>query len=214
MLFIGCEANKQVKLESDQAKASYALGQNIGRNFSQQQVEIDVPAFAKGMETALKGEESLLSKEDMDASLKKVQENITEKMKADSETNLADGKAFLEKNKSEEGVKVTESGLQYKVLKKGDGPKPSEDDTVVAHYTGVLIDGTKFDSSFDRGEPAEFPVKGVIPGWQEALQMMSKGSVWKLYIPSQLAYGDTPRPGIPANSVLVFDVELIDIKKK
>lgn len=130
-----------------------------------------------------------------------------------AEENKKKGSEYLEKNKSAEGVKVTASGLQYKVEKEGDGKTPVKTDTVKAHYKGTLVDGTQFDSSYDRGQPAEFPVQGVIPGWSEALQMMKVGSKYKLFVPPELAYGASGRPGIPANSVLVFEVELIDIVK-
>jgi FKBP-type peptidyl-prolyl cis-trans isomerase len=128
-----------------------------------------------------------------------------------AESNAAEGKAFLEKNKSAEGVKTTASGLQYIVVQEGTGKTPGLNDTVKANYTGTLINGTKFDSSVDRGQPAEFPVSGVIKGWTEALQMMKVGGKVKLFIPPELGYGASARPGIPANSVLVFDVELVDV---
>jgi FKBP-type peptidyl-prolyl cis-trans isomerase FkpA/FKBP-type peptidyl-prolyl cis-trans isomerase FklB len=133
-------------------------------------------------------------------------------MKAEADTNKKKADDFLAENKKKDGIKVTASGLQYKITKEGTGPSPKPDDTVVVNYTGTLTDGTKFDSSYDRHQPAEFPLKGVIPGWTEALQLMKKGSKATLYIPPQLAYGEHPRPGIPANSVLVFEVELLDVK--
>ena len=125
--------------------------------------------------------------------------------------NQKAGTDYLTANKDKEGIKTTESGLQYKVESEGDGPQPAEDSVVTVHYKGTLIDGKEFDSSYGRGQPATFPVGGVIPGWQEALKMMKKGAKWKLFIPPELAYKDRARPGIPANSVLVFDVELLDI---
>jgi len=144
----------------------------------------------------------------------KMQEKMqAEKGKLGAE-NIVKGKAFLEANSKKEGVKVTESGLQYRVLKEGDGAMPKNSDTIEAHYHGTLIDGTVFDSSYDRGTPASFPVNGVIKGWTEALQMMKTGSIWELVIPSELAYGANPRPGgkIGPNEVLVFKVELLAIK--
>jgi len=125
--------------------------------------------------------------------------------------NLELGAQFLEQNKEVEGVKTTPSGLQYKVLEEGNGRKPKASDEVVVHYRGTLLDGTEFDSSYAREEPARFPVTGVIPGWVEALQMMSEGSKWKLFIPSDLAYGERGNPRIPPNSVLIFEVELLEI---
>lgn len=129
------------------------------------------------------------------------------------EKNKADGMAFLEKNKTQPNVKTTASGLQYIVVEEGKGKSPTDKDTVKAQYNGTLITGEKFDSSYDRGQPAEFPVSGVIKGWTEALQMMKVGGKMKLFIPPELGYGPAARPGIPANSVLVFDVELVDIVK-
>jgi FKBP-type peptidyl-prolyl cis-trans isomerase len=127
--------------------------------------------------------------------------------------NLAVGTAFLEENKAKEGVKVTPSGLQYKVIQEGTGNTPTADDRVKTHYRGTLIDGTEFDSSYKRNRPAEFPVKGVIKGWTEALQLMKEGGKWELYIPANLAYGERGRPNIPANSTLIFEIELLEIDK-
>jgi len=144
--------------------------------------------------------------------MKKSQEMQAEESKIAAQ-NLADGQTFLDENKGKDGIQTTDSGLQYKILTKGDGPSPGPNDTVVVQYTGKLIDGTVFDSSIERGEPATFQVGAVIPGWSEALQMMKVGSKWELYIPSDLAYGSRKRgEKIPANSVLIFEVELLDIK--
>lgn len=164
------------------------------------------------MKDAIKGD-SKMTKEEIQQAMMKLQEAAMKKQQEAAEDNKKKGAEFLEKNKSAEGVKVTASGLQYKVEKEGEGKTPSKTDTVKAHYKGTLIDGTQFDSSYDRGQPAEFPVQGVIPGWSEALQMMKVGSKYKLFIPPELAYGASGRPGIPANSVLVFEVELVDIVK-
>lgn len=136
------------------------------------------------------------------------------KMKEVGEKNKKEGDEFLSKNKTAEGVKSTASGLQYKVITEGKGAKPSASDMVEVHYAGTLIDGTEFDSSYKRNAPATFPVNGVIKGWTEALQLMNEGSKWKLFIPSDLAYGTMDRPGIPANSVLIFDVELLKVTKQ
>ncbi len=142
-----------------------------------------------------------------------LQEDAMKKQQEAAENNKKKSAEFLEKNKSAAGFKVTASGLQYSVITEGNGATPKKEDTVKCHYTGTLIDGTKFDSSLDRGTPAEFPVAGVIPGWTEALQMMKVGSKYKLVIPPELAYGAQGRPGIPANSVLIFEVELLEIVK-
>ncbi|MGZ3748277.1 MAG: FKBP-type peptidyl-prolyl cis-trans isomerase [Pseudobdellovibrionaceae bacterium] len=193
-------------------KASYAIGQQIGGNMKQQNIEIDSDIMAMAMKDAIKGD-SKMSKEEIQQAMMKLQETAMKKQQEAGEENKKKGAEFLAKNKTAEGVKVTASGLQYKVEKEGEGKMPTKTDTVKAHYKGTLIDGTQFDSSYDRGQPAEFPVQGVIPGWSEALQMMKVGSKYKLFIPPELAYGASGRPGIPANSVLIFEVELLDIVK-
>ncbi|MBK9321787.1 MAG: FKBP-type peptidyl-prolyl cis-trans isomerase [Bdellovibrionaceae bacterium] len=208
LVVVGCTK----KLDTDQKRASYAIGQQIGGNMKQQNIEIDADVMAMSMKDALKGE-SKLTKEEIQQAMMKLQESAMKKQQEAAEENKKKGSEYLEKNKSAEGVKVTASGLQYKVEKEGDGKTPVKTDTVKAHYKGTLVDGTQFDSSYDRGQPAEFPVQGVIPGWSEALQMMKVGSKYKLFVPPELAYGASGRPGIPANSVLVFEVELLDIVK-
>lgn len=208
LVAVGCTK----KLDTDLKKASYAIGQQIGGNMKQQNIEIDSDIMAMAMKDAIKGD-SKLTKEEIQQAMMKLQESAMKKQQEAAEDNKKKGAEFLEKNKSAEGVKVTQSGLQYKVEKEGDGKTPTKTDTVKAHYKGTLIDGTQFDSSYDRGQPAEFPVQGVIPGWSEALQMMKVGAKYKLFIPPELAYGASGRPGIPANSVLVFEVELVEIVK-
>lgn len=208
LVAVGCTK----KLDTDLKKASYAIGQQIGGNMKQQNIEIDSDIMAMAMKDAIKGD-SKLTKEEIQQAMMKLQESAMKKQQEAAEDNKKKGAEFLEKNKTAEGVKATASGLQYKVEKEGDGKIPAKTDTVKAHYKGTLIDGTQFDSSYDRGQPAEFPVQGVIPGWSEALQMMKVGSKYKLFIPPELAYGASGRPGIPANSVLVFEVELVEIVK-
>lgn len=208
LITVGCTK----KLDTDQKKASYAIGQQIGGNMKQQNIEIDTDIMAMAMKDAIKGD-SKMTKEEIQQAMMKLQETAMKKQQEAGEENKKKGAAFLEKNKTAEGVKVTASGLQYKVEKEGDGKMPTKTDTVKAHYKGTLIDGTQFDSSYDRGQPAEFPVQGVIPGWSEALQLMKVGSKYKLFVPPELAYGASGRPGIPANSVLIFEVELVDIVK-
>ncbi|RYZ82554.1 MAG: FKBP-type peptidyl-prolyl cis-trans isomerase [Proteobacteria bacterium] len=205
---IGCTK----KLDTDQKKASYAIGQQIGGNMKQQNIEIDADVMAMAMKDAIKGD-SKLTKEEIQQAMMKLQEGAMKKQTEAAEDNKKKGAEYLEKNKSAAGVKTTASGLQYIVEKEGDGKTPTKNDTVKAHYKGVLIDQTQFDSSYDRGQPAEFPVQGVIPGWSEALQLMKVGAKYKLFVPPELAYGASGRPGIPANSVLIFDVELVDIVK-
>jgi len=208
LLFItGCDK----KLDNDQRKASYAIGQQIGQNLKSQNIDYDPDVVAMSMKDVSSGKPSRLKPEEMQQALQKLQESINKKNSEAAEANLAEGKKFLEKNKGEAGVKTTASGLQYVVVSEGKGKTPTAKDTVKAHYRGTLTNGQQFDSSYDRGQPAEFPVSGVIKGWTEALQLMKVGEKMKLFIPPELGYGPSPRPGIPANSVLVFDVELIDV---
>ena len=212
--FIACNKKRSVKMDNDKAKYSYAIGQQIGRNMKNQNIELDVDAFALAIEHQLKGEKSLLTEEEVKKSLSKMAENRNKKRREEAEGNKKTGQDFLVKNKSKNGVKVVDSGLQYEVIKDGEGKKPTSEDVVKVHYRGTLLDGTEFDSSYKRNSPAEFPVTAVIKGWTEALQMMKVGSKWKLYIPPELAYGEAGRPSIPGNSVLIFEVELLDIIKK
>lgn len=199
-------------LKSDKGQASYAIGQQIGQNLKAQNIDFDATTLAASMKDAAAGK-SEMTKEDIQKAMMKLQESAMKKQAEEGEINKKKSAEFMEKNKTAEGVKVTASGLQYQVIKEGDGPMPKKEDTVKCHYTGTLITGEKFDSSVDRGQPAEFPVGGVIAGWTEALQMMKVGSKYKLFIPSELAYGPSGRPGIPANSALIFEVELLEIVK-
>lgn len=207
---LACE--KKVKIETDMQKASYGIGTQIGNNMKQQNIDIDTAALAQGLNDALTSKELKLKPEEIQQALMKLQEMAIKKQTEVADKNKKDGQAFLEKNKNEAGVKATASGLQYQVIKEGTGAIPTDKDTVTAHYEGKLITGEKFDSSIDRNQPADFPVTGVIPGWTEALKMMKVGSKWKLFVPPELGYGPSPRPGIPPNSVLVFEVELMGIK--
>ena len=216
-------ACKDVKLDNDKTKGSYAIGRRIGESMKMQGLDADPQAIAMGMSDVFVGKEAPLKAEELSGAMMKLQEQAMQKMRANAPTpnpqdavaaakNLADGQAFLDANKGKPGVKVTASGLQYQVVKEGKGAKPKPESIVKVHYTGTLITGEKFDSSVDRGEPAEFPVNGVIKGWTEALQLMKPGGKMRLFIPAALAYGEQGRPSIPANSVLLFDVELISIK--
>lgn len=207
---VGCE--KKAKLDTDQEKASYAIGQQIGRSLKMQNADVVVPSLVAGMNDAIGDKEAKLKPEEMQAALQKMQEGAMKKAMEEAEKNQKIGDEWLAKNKTADGWKTTESGLQYKVVKEGSGASPKETDTVKVHYTGTLIDGKKFDSSRDRNEPAEFPVNGVIPGWTEALKIMKPGAQYNLAIPAKLAYGPQGRPGIPPNSVLLFDVELLEVK--
>ena len=174
--------------------------------------EMNFDALIKGMMDVYGSEDLMINEVEAQGVL---QAFFTGAMDRIKEKNLQEGLAFLEKNKKNKGINVTESGLQYEVIKNANGPKPTAEDQVKVHYHGTLIDGTVFDSSVDRGEPIDFPLNGVIKGWTEGLQLMSVGSKFKFYIPSEIAYGENPRPGGPIgpNMVLIFDVELIEILK-
>ena len=198
------------------SKASYALGMNMGQTFKKQGVDLDPEQLSKGMKDAAAGGKALLTEADMIETLTSFQKEMQIQMAAKALKDAADAKqtgaAFLAANKTKAGVKTTATGLQYKVIKDGTGAYPKATDTVTVHYEGKLVDGTVFDSSIKRGQPASFPVNGVIKGWIEALQLMKPGAKWQLFIPSELAYGAEGRPGtIPPNAVLIFDVELISI---
>ncbi len=200
-------------------KASYALGLNISQSLKAQGIEIDAEQFAKGIKDGLSETAPSMTPEEMQAILTAFQKELTTKRaemaKAESSKNTTAGKAFLAENAKKEGVKTLPSGLQYQVLKQGTGPKPTASSNVRTHYRGTLLDGREFDSSYKRGEPAEFPVNGVIQGWTEALQLMPAGSKYKLFIPANLAYGEQAPPGsiIAPNSTLIFEVELLEVLK-
>lgn len=208
-LQMGCE--KKAKLDNDMSRASYAIGQQIGSNLKNQNLELDKDALAISIKDVLENKPSRLKPEEIQQALMKLQETINTKQAAAATENATKGKAFLDTNKAVAGVKTTASGLQIQITEEGKGKVPTEKDTVKAHYKGALIDGKVFDSSYDRGQPAEFPVNQVIKGWTEALTSMKVGTKARLFIPPELGYGPNDRPGIPANSVLVFDVELLDI---
>lgn len=201
-----------VKLETDEQKASYAIGQQLGQNLKSQSIDFDPQVLAASLTDASKGE-SKMKKEEIQQAIMKLQETVMKKQQVKAEENTKLATDFLEKNKSQPGVKVTPTGLQYIVEKEGNGPTPTKDDMVKCHYKGTLIDGKQFDSSYDRGQPADFPVSGVIPGWTEALQLMKVGSKFKLFVPPNLAYGPRGTPEIPPNSALIFEVELLEIVK-
>ena len=210
-------------LKTFEETSAYAIGQSMGRYISntlerQQElgVKLDNTMIMKGVQDGLV-KKSLLSEEQLEKALKNYDQKINEasakKAADDAKANLEKGKKFLEENAKKKGVTVTKSGLQYEVISEGKGPKPKASDMVKVHYTGTLINGTKFDSSVDRKEPAEFPLDHVIPGWTEGVQLMNVGSKYKFYLPSELAYGEQGAGSIPANFVLIFEVELLSIGK-
>jgi len=209
-------AGEKQELKTKKDKVSYAIGLDMGNNLKKNDVEIDADVLARAIKDVASGSKPLMTeqeaKETLMALQKELQSKQQEKSKALGEKNKKEGDEFLAKNKKQEGVKTLPSGLQYKVITEGKGKSPKASDTVTVNYAGKLIDGTEFDSSYKRGQPATFPVGGVIKGWTEALQLMKEGSKWQLFIPADLAYGEQGRPGIPPNSVLIFDVELLSIK--
>jgi FKBP-type peptidyl-prolyl cis-trans isomerase FklB len=211
-------AEGEAELKTQKDKVSYAIGMDIGNSLKKNSVEVDPDVLLKGMRASLSGGKALMTeqegRETLMAYQKEMQAKQQEKMKAEGEKNKKAGDAYLAENKKKKGVKTLPSGLQYTVLSKGTGTTPKETDTVTVHYRGTLIDGTEFDSSLKRNEPATFPVKGVIKGWTEALLLMKEGAKWQLVIPANLAYGESGRPGIPPNSTLIFDVELIKVGAK
>ena len=218
-LSLATDQNKDtdVELKTFADKISYVLGQEIGSSFKESPTEIDLELFMRGIKDSLNEQESLLEPNEANQIKqefsRQVQESRTKKIAALSEKNQQAETAFMAENKNREGVVTTESGLQYRVLKKGDGSRPTRSDTVTVHYRGALLDGTEFDSSYERDQPASFQVAGVIAGWTEALQLMNVGSKFRLFIPSKLAYGKRGAGGkIGPNEMLIFDVELLEIK--
>jgi FKBP-type peptidyl-prolyl cis-trans isomerase FklB len=206
-------------LNTAKDKLSYAIGLNIGRSLQKDDIGVDPEIVAQGFKDALSGGKTLLTDDEAKAAIVALQADLRKKqdetMKAAGEANKKQGDAFLAANKAKEGVVTLPSGLQYKIVTPGTGPKPAATDTVVCNYRGTLIDGTEFDSSYKRGQPATFPVGQVIPGWTEALQLMPVGSKWQLFIPPDLAYGErSPSPVIGVNSTLIFDIELLSIQGK
>jgi FKBP-type peptidyl-prolyl cis-trans isomerase FklB len=223
MFIVGCAAEEakvapEVKLDTPKSRISYTIGVNIGQDFKTQNMDIDTDLLLMGLKDSLTGKESRLTDEEMASEIQAFQEKMQAKMVAEMEAaagkNQAVGEAFLAENAKKDGVVVTESGLQYKVLEPGEGDSPAAADVATVHYRGTLIDGKQFDSSYDRGQPATFPVGGVIAGWTEALQLMKPGSKWQLVIPAGLAYGERGAgQDIGPNATLMFDVELISVEK-
>ena len=206
----GIAADKP-ELKTDQEKNGYSVGYDIGRSLKKQLVGLDAAATAQGLKDAMGSVTPVLPDQEMQQRFMTVRQESAQKI---PEINKQAGEAFLAKNKGEKGVKTTASGLQYKVITAGKGKQPTAEDTVTVNYRGTLIDGTEFDSSYKRNQPATFPVKGVIPGWTEALPLMKEGSKWMLYIPANLAYGERGAGNmIGPNSTLVFEVELLSIAK-
>jgi FKBP-type peptidyl-prolyl cis-trans isomerase FklB len=202
----------QLDLSTDEARVSYGIGRQIGEQLHDNPPPgASLDAIVAGLRDAFAGSASQVSPEQLNASFQVIRERMQAAADAKAAAAAEAGKTYLAENAKREGVTVLASGLQYEVLVAGEGAKPSRNDQVRTHYHGTLIDGTVFDSSYERGQPAEFPVGGVIAGWIEALQLMNTGSKWRLHVPSELAYGGQAVGSIPPHSVLVFDVELLDI---
>jgi FKBP-type peptidyl-prolyl cis-trans isomerase FklB len=204
-------------LKTDQDKVNYGIGVSMAKNLKQQKIEVNVDLLVKGLRDELSGGELLMTEADLHKTMRAFQDELRQKhMKARKmamEDNKKEGEAFLAENQKKEGVKTLPSGLQYKILKAGEGKKPAEANTVEVNYRGTLINGTEFDSSFRTAEPATFKLDGVIPGWREALKLMPEGSKWQIVVPSALAYGERGSPpAIGPNATLIFEIELISVK--
>ena len=206
-------------LNTQKDKTSYAIGMNVGKGLHRDSVDIDPAILLRGLKDALAGGKTLLTDQEAQATLTALQNDLRKKQQEmrqqATETNKKEGEVFLAANKTKDGVVALPSGLQYKILQEGTGPKPAATDSVVCNYRGTLLDGKEFDSSYKRGQPATFPVNCVIKGWTEALQLMTVGSKWQLFVPSELAYGDRGAGAdIKPGATLIFEVELLSIQPK
>lgn len=225
LLAVGCNGNSGSgdignagTPSSQNEKVSYSIGYDIGNNFNKQSIDsLDLSQLMTGIEDGMNGKDAKLEDKERSSVMRQFQQQVmaqqAQRTQEEASKNKKEGEDFLAKNKKKDGVKTTDSGLQYKILKKGTGPSPTADDSVTVNYEGTLVDGTVFDSSYKRGKPVTFPVNGVIKGWTEALQMMHEGGQWKIFIPSDLAYGKRGTRGpIGPNEVLIFKVDLLDVK--
>lgn len=225
IILLGCDRTGATEAPASEAGAeaggghevaSYGIGLNMGRQFRQQEIDVDLDVLVEGLRAGMAGDEARFTDQEIQTAMQALQQEVmaaqSKKFAEQSEKNAAEGAAFLQQNGQREGVTTLDSGLQYEVLTAAEGAKPTATDRVRVHYKGTLIDGTQFDSSYDRGEPAVFGLQGIIPGWVEALQLMSVGSKWKLYLPAELGYGARGQGGtIGPNATLVFEVELLEI---
>jgi FKBP-type peptidyl-prolyl cis-trans isomerase len=209
-------AAEKPKLTEQKDKESYSLGYQFADSLKKQGIELNLEIYTSGIKDGLAGKEPLLSQEEIRTTITELQKRSIAARQAEQKEkavkNLSESKAFLEENKKKEGVTALPSGLQYKVLKEGSGKTPKSTDSVTVHYKGTLINGTEFDSSYKRNQPAQFKVGGVIKGWTEALQLMKEGSKWQLFIPPELGYGERGGGPIEPNSTLIFEVELISVE--
>ena len=203
---------KSPPLKDQKDKVSYSIGLSIGKNLARQSVEINADALLAGIRDAIAGKPQL-TEDQIKEVMTAFEKDMQQRQKVAGEKSAAEGAKFLEENKKKEGMKTTASGLQYKVIKEGTGAQPKATDTVTVNYRGTLVDGKEFDSSYKRGQPATFPLNGVIKGWTEGLQLMKPGAKYQLFVPPDLAYGErTVGPDLPANSTLIFEVELMEVK--
>jgi FKBP-type peptidyl-prolyl cis-trans isomerase FklB len=217
ILFLVSLVNAQENrvLKNQKEKMSYIIGMDIGTNLKKQSIDIEPNIVARGIKDAIAGGKPLLSEQEVQETMAIFQKDMMAKQQEVAKKNKKEGEVFLDENKKKEGVKTLASGLQYKVLKEGTGKKPKLNDAVTVNYRGTLIDGTEFDSSYRRGQPASFPVSGVIPGWTEALPLMGEGAKWQLFVPSNLAYGERGAGAmIGPNATLIFEIELISVQEK
>ena len=208
---------QETGLDTPEERLSYTIGMDIGQSLAGQDMPLDIDILMEGLRASYLGEETLLTQEEALAEREKFiqqrQQKLAEQRAEDARVNKEEGEAFLAANAEKEGVQVTDSGLQYRVIEAGDGASPDADDRVTVHYRGKLINGVEFDSSYAREEPATFGLNQVIPGWTEGLQLMEEGAKYEFFIPSELAYGEQGRPGpIGPNSTLIFEVELLEVQ--
>ena len=215
-LFSVCSAGEKLELKDQKDKESYSLGYQFGQSLKAQGVDVNLQVYNSGIQDGLGGKEPQMTSEEIRATMTSLQQRLMaaqqKVLKEQAAKNLSEGKTFLAENGKKEGIKTLPSGLEYKVVTEGSGKMPKETDTVIVHYKGTLIDGTEFDSSYRRNQPAAFQVKGVIKGWTEALQLMKEGSKWQLFIPPDLGYGERGTGPVPPNSALIFEVELLSIQ--
>jgi FKBP-type peptidyl-prolyl cis-trans isomerase len=209
--------NAQDAPKDQKDKVSYGIGLSIGTKMKRDAVDLNPEMIAKGLNDGLSGAKPLMTEDEVQKTMQafqtEMQSKMAQKQKTASDKNKSEGEAFLAANKAKEGVKTLPSGLQYKIITEGKGDKPKSTDTVTVNYRGTLIDGTEFDSSYKRNEPVSFPLDKVIPGWTEGLQLLPVGTKAQLVIPAALAYGENAPPSIGPNATLIFDVELLEIKK-
>ncbi len=221
-ILLGCggayaQSGGGAKFKSEKEKTSYAVGMSIGQNLKRQGIQVDMTPLMRGISAVVNNKRPRMSPQEFQATMRELGQRLKagrqQAQQSQGKKNASQGAAFLKQNRNRKGVQALPSGLQYRVLRRGKGRKPKATDTVVTHYKGTLIDGTVFDSSYTRGKPAAFPVKGVIRGWTEALQLMPVGSKWELVIPPQLAYGNRGSgKKIGPNATLIFEIELLDIR--